>query len=102
MKFSKILARTKRGDTTNLAGGRAFARSPKGELVSILLTATHEDAFYRKGGATASRVRELVRAMDDKSFVARAAIHARTKAGMRLVSHLVAAELAGGATAPPG
>ena len=94
MKFSKLLGRLKHGDTTNLAGGRAFHQSPKGELVSILLTATLEDTFYRKGNATAERVRELVKAMDDKSFVAKAAIHARTKAGMRSVSHLVAAELA--------
>ncbi len=94
MKFSKLLARIKHGDTTNIAGGRAFAQSPKNELVSILLTATLEDTFYRKGSATANRVRELVKATDDKSFVAKAAIYARTKAGMRSVSHLVAAELA--------
>lgn len=94
MKFSKLLARTKRGDTKNLAGGLAFHQSPKGELVSILLTATLEDTFYRKGNATANRVRELVTAMDDKSFVAKAAVYARTKAGMRSVSHLVAAEIA--------
>jgi hypothetical protein len=94
MKFSKLLVRKKRGDTKNLAGGLAFQRSPKGELVSILLTATLEDTFYRKGNATAERLRELVKAMDDKSFVAKAAVYARTKAGMRSVSHLVAAELA--------
>lgn len=94
MKFSKLLARKKHGDTTNLAGGLAFHQSPKGELVSILLTATLEDTFYRKGNATANRVRELIAATDDKSFVAKAAIYARTKAGMRSVSHLVAAELA--------
>jgi 60 kDa SS-A/Ro ribonucleoprotein len=94
MKFSKLLARKKHGDTTNLAGGLAFHQSPKGELVSILLTATLEDTFYRKGNATANRVRELIAATDDKSFVAKAAIYARNKAGMRSVSHLVAAELA--------
>jgi hypothetical protein len=94
MKFSKLLARTKHGDTTNLAGGRAFHQSAKGELVSILLTATLEDTFYRSGNATANRVRDLVKAMDDKSFVAKAAVYARNKAGMRSVSHLVAAELA--------
>ena len=94
MKFSKLLGRRKHGDTTNLAGGRAFHQSPKSELVSILLTATLEDTFYRGGNATADRVRELIKAMDDKSFVAKAAVYARTKAGMRSVSHLGAAELA--------
>src|SRR6478752_5634445 len=38
----------------------------------------------------------LVAAAEDKAFVAKAAIYARTKGGMRSVSHLVAAELARG------
>ncbi len=94
MKFSNLLSRSKRGNTTNLAGGSAFTRTPKGELVSILLTATLEDSFYRKGNATMQRVRELIAAVDDKSFVAKAAIYARNQGGMRSVTHLVAAELA--------
>ena len=94
MKFSKLFSRMARGDTTNLAGGRAFTQSPKGEMVSILLTATLDDQYYRSGNATAKRVKELVAATEDKAFVAKAAVYARTKAGMRSVSHLVAAELA--------
>lgn len=94
MKFNKLLKRAARGDTINLAAGRAFTQSPKDELVSILLTATLGDQFYRSGDATAVRVKELVSAIDDKPFVAKAAIYARTRAGMRSVSHLVAAELA--------
>ena len=96
MKFNTLLKRAARGNTTNLAAGRAFTQSPKGELVSILLTATLGDQFYRSGDATVARVKELVVATEDKSFVAKAAIYARTKAGMRSVSHLVAAELARG------
>ena len=94
MKFSKLLVRKKHGDTHNHAGGLAFAQSAKTELVSILLTATLEDTFYRSGNATTARVRGLIGAMDDKSFAAKAAVYARTKAGMRSVSHLVAAEIA--------
>ena len=93
MKFSKLLSRMKHGNTTNFAGGRAFQASPENELVSILLTNTLEDAFYRKGNATADRVRALVSAMEDKSFAAKAAVYARNKAGMRSVTHLVAAEI---------
>jgi hypothetical protein len=96
MKFNTLLKRAVHGNTTNLAGGRAFTQSPKDELVSILLTATLGDQYYRSGDATAARVKELVAATDDKAFVARAAIYARTQAGMRSVSHLVAAELARG------
>ncbi len=96
MKFNTLLKRAARGNTTNLAGGLAFTQSPKSELASILLTATLGDQFYRSGDATAARVKELVAATDDKAFVAKAAIYARNQAGMRSVSHLVAAELARG------
>ena len=96
MKFNTLLKRRAGGNTNNLAGGRAFTQSPKGELVSILLTATLGDQFYRSGDATAMRVKELVAATEDKAFVARAAVYARTKAGMRSVAHLVAAEIARG------
>ena len=94
MKFNNLLKRFSRGNTTNLAAGRAFTQSPRMELVSILLTATLSDQFYRAGDATAARVKQLVAASEDKAFAAKAAIYARTKAGMRTVTHLVAAELA--------
>lgn len=94
MRFNTLLKRAIGGNTTNLAGGRAFTRSPKDELVSILLTATLDDQFYRSGDATAARLKELIASTDDKAFAAKAAIYARTKAGMRSGSHLVAAELA--------
>src|SRR5438105_992070 len=101
MKFNTLLKRAARGNTINLAGGRAFTQSPKDELVSILLTATLGDQFYRSSDATAARVKELIASTDEKAFVARAAIYARTKAGMRSVSHLVAAELAHGVKGAP-
>src|SRR5581483_3735221 len=96
MKFNTLLKQAARGNTTNFAGGRAFNQSTKEELVSILLTATLGDQFYRSGDATVARVKELVAATEDKAFVARAAIYARTQAGLRSVSHLVAAEIARG------
>src|ERR1700744_6610420 len=101
MKFNTLLKRAARGNTTNLAGGRAFSQSTKDELVSILLTSTLGDQFYRSGDATTERVKELVASTDDKAFVAKAAIYARTEAGMRSVSHLVAAELARGVRGAP-
>lgn len=96
MKFNNLFKRAARGNTTNLAAGRAFTQSPKGELVSILLTSTLADQFYRRGDATVARVKQLVAGMEDKAFIAKTAIYARTKAGMRSVSHLVASELARG------
>ncbi|MBN8711386.1 MAG: hypothetical protein BGO12_12195 [Verrucomicrobia bacterium 61-8] len=94
MKFNAIFKRFRGGNVTNLAGGRAFAESPKSELVAILLTSQLEDQFYRSGQATVDRLKELIAAEPDKEFVAKAAVYARHEAGMRSVSHLVASELA--------
>ncbi len=80
--------------TTNLAGGEAFAESPKLELVSALLTSTLKDEFYRSSDATVNRIKQLVAAIPDKQFSAKAAVYARNEAGMRSVTHLVAGEIA--------
>ncbi|MCB1232220.1 MAG: TROVE domain-containing protein [Verrucomicrobiae bacterium] len=95
MKFNQLLKRKlRKPDKVNLAGGQAHTQSEKLELVTILLTSFLEDQFYRKADATAARLRELVAKIADKRFVAKAALYARREAGMRSVSHLVAADLA--------
>lgn len=80
-------------DTTNLAGGQAFSQSPEMELVSILLTSFANDQFYRSADGTFTRLRELIKSCNPK-FVAQAAVFARTKFGMRSISHVAASELA--------
>jgi 60 kDa SS-A/Ro ribonucleoprotein len=86
--------KNKSGDTVNLAGGEAFTESSKLELVSILLTSILQDQYYRAADVTATRLRTLINGIADKKFVAKAAIYARTEAGMRSVTHLTAGELA--------
>lgn len=94
MKFNALFKRKVREpDSLNLAGGEAHAMSEKLELATIFLTAFLEDKFYRKADQTVARIRELIAAIPDKSFVAKAAIHARHEAGLRSVSHLAAVEL---------
>ncbi len=93
MKFN-FLKKRPRADAHNFAGGEAFVETPKLELASILLTSTLQDSFYRGADATTRRVRELVGSISDKRFIAKAAVYARTQAGIRSVSHLVAAEIA--------
>lgn len=94
MKFN-LLKRNRTGaNTLNLAGGEAFTESARLELVSILLTSTLKDQYYRAADVTAARLKQLIAQIDDKKFVAKAALYARTKAGMRSVSHLAAGELA--------
>lgn len=92
MRFNqKAVSRTK---TVNLAGGEAFKESPELELVSTLLTSFIEDQYYRKAQDASKRILQLVDELPDKKFSAKAAIFARTKYGMRSVSHLIAAALA--------
>jgi 60 kDa SS-A/Ro ribonucleoprotein len=84
---------TGRSKTVNLAGGEAYKQSPELELVSILLTSFANDSNYRSADDTLKRLKELIKECD-KKFVAQAAVYARTKFGMRSISHVVASDLA--------
>lgn len=79
--------------TTNLAGGAAYSQSPELELISILFTSFANDQFYRSANDTFERLKFLI-GICDKQFVAKAAVYARTKFGMRSITHVVASELA--------
>lgn len=92
MKFNKK-AQSAPTQTHNLAGGQAYKESAKLELVSILLTSFVKNQFYRGQDDTVERVKELISQIKDKTFAAKAAIYARTKFGMRSISHVVAGEL---------
>ena len=94
MKFNLKKRNPVAANTINLAGGEAFTQSDKLELVTMLLTCFLEDQFYRKANVTVKRLQELVTQIDDKLFVAKAALYARREAGMRSASYLVAGELA--------
>tara|TARA_R110002096_G_scaffold11515_2_gene42331 strand:- start:800 stop:2233 length:1434 start_codon:yes stop_codon:yes gene_type:complete len=94
MKFNLKRQKQTESTTINLAGGEAFTQSAKLELVTMLLTCFLENQYYRKAGDSAKRLQELIREINDKPFVAKAALYARREAGMRSVSHLVAGELA--------
>lgn len=79
--------------TENLAGGQAYTQTPELELVSILLTSFANDTFYKSANDTFETLNGLI-AKCDKQFVAKATIYARTKFGMRSITHCVASELA--------
>src|SRR6266568_5649717 len=80
--------------TINHAGGESFAQNPKLAFVSLLLTSFLKDQYYRSENETVNELVSLIDSITDKKFVAKAAIYARTKYGMRSVSHLVAGEIA--------
>lgn len=90
--MSRFNTPTKTTKVENLAGGLAYSHSPELELISILLTSFANDQFYRSSGETFARLITLI--IDcDKEFVAKAAVYARTKFGMRSITHVVASEL---------
>jgi len=79
--------------TVNLAGGEAYTMSPQMELISILFTSFVEDKYYESAGAELSRLQNLMEQCDPE-FVAKAAIYARDKYGMRSITHVAASVLA--------
>ena len=89
-KFNKKSTGTK---TTNLAGGEAFKLSDKLEIASILLISFIQNQFYRGADETVKRLGDLIAACKDKMFIAKAAIYARKRFGMRSITHIVGAEI---------
>lgn len=79
--------------TENLAGGQAYAQSNELALVSMLLTSFVNDQFYKSGSTTLNDLTALSEKIKDKEFVAKAAIYARDKFGMRSITHGLAGEL---------
>lgn len=92
MKFNRANAQPTK--TVNLAGGEAYQESPKLALVSLLLTSFVKDQYYRSAKKGMEDLISLIDKVPDKRFVAKAALYARTKFGMRSISHVAAAELA--------
>jgi len=78
----------------NAAGGNSFTQSPKLELVSYILSSMLSGDMYRSGDEVLNKIRELVTTIEDKEFIAKAALYARNEFGMRSTSHVLAGELA--------
>lgn len=93
-KFNKA---TKKKRTLNKAGGKAYNTSWEFKLVSILLTSFVRAQFYRSEEQTLDELKEIVRKVNPL-FAAKAAIFARTKFGMRSITHVMAAMLSKGAS----
>ena len=91
-KFNTTLPKQKTL-TENLAGGQAYAASDELALVSLLLTSFVNDQFYRNAQTSLDELRKLASKVKDKEFVAKAAIYARDRFGMRSITHALAGEL---------
>lgn len=97
MKFNKNKAAQKAALTLNHMGQKALQLSPEVELAGLLLTSFATDSYYRTEGESLNRLRELLNRVNAE-FAAKAAVFARYEFGMRSITHVVAAELASGAS----
>ena len=91
-KFNTTVTKSKTL-TENLAGGQAYAQSNELAFVSMLLTSFVNDQFYKGSNDTLKDLKTLSEKIKDKEFVAKAAIYARDKFGMRAITHALAGEL---------
>src|SRR5262245_44838624 len=94
-KFAKTAPRRRAAtlpDTTNYAGGAAYAQDPKVELASLLVTTMVTDGYYRTADEALARLRVLLDTVDPL-FAAKAAVYARNGDGLRSITHATAAEL---------
>lgn len=91
MRFSRTKTQMK---TVNFAGGKAYAQTPRTELIAIVLTTFLKDQFYRTNENTMKQIKKLVDNEKDKLFIAKLALFARHTYGMRSVSHLLATLIA--------
>lgn len=91
-KFNTTLPKQKTL-TENLAGGQAYSQTNELKLVSLLLTSFVNDQFYRDGKTSLVELKNLAEKIKDKEFLAKSAIFARDRFGMRSITHALAGEL---------
>lgn len=90
-KFNKrVISRSK---TSNLAGGFAYTRPLKEELVFAVLNTFLEDKYYESGDERIERIVDLVSKVDAK-FVSNLAIVCRKEFNLRSVTTVLLGELA--------
>lgn len=69
---------TRKADTTNEAGGRAYKLTPKQALAQYAATGCFNSTFYADAGEQVERVLELATEVDAE-FVAKTAVYSRAK-----------------------
>ncbi len=95
MKYNKTKAVEKPKTVVNHQGGASFGMAPKLELISLLATGI-ETKFYEAEGERETRLKNLIAEIskNDKNFVAKALVYARTVIGQRSVTHIGAVNFA--------
>ena len=80
--------------TRNRAGGEAFEKSPKLDLVGRLLANFLQNTFYESANTQLGELVQVAHKVADPLFLAKASVYARNVFGMRSVTHVVAAVVA--------
>jgi 60 kDa SS-A/Ro ribonucleoprotein len=95
-RFTKRISPTVASKPTavNYAGGQAYEKSAKTELVGRLMANFLQSTFYEKADMQLGQLVQVAHKVDDPLFLAKASVYARTVFGMRSVTHVVAAVVA--------
>ena len=81
--FSSIKSKLLRTDSTNEAGGRAYALAPKHALAQMAATGCFNGVFYASAESQLDEMRKLIDQVDDNAFLAKLAVYARERAYMK-------------------
>lgn len=84
----------KEADTTNAAGGKAYAMSAKNALAQLACTGTFNNTFYATADSQLAEVKKLVSQVDPE-FLAKLAIYSRESAFMKDMPAYLTASLIG-------
>jgi len=90
--MSKFNKKTK-STIINQAGGQAYSQSNELELMSLGITSMLRDLYYESSDDRVERLKDLI-SKNDKKFVAKTALYARNKCGLRSITHIIAGEIA--------
>ncbi len=91
--MSKFNSKKVKEKVENLAGGQAYKQSDEMAFVSLLLTSFVKDQFYKSANDTLEDLKNHVKKIKNKEFLAKSAIFARDEFGMRSITHALAGEL---------
>lgn len=91
--MSKFNTKKTKEKVENFAGGQAYKQSEEMAFVSLLLTSFVKDQFYKSTNETLEDLKNHVKKIKDKEFLAKSAIFARDEFGMRSITHALAGEL---------
>ena len=81
--FLSATTKTPAANTRNVAGGAAYALTPKHALAQLAATGCFSGTFYGSAQAQLDQLRGLIDQVDDNVYLAKLAVYARERAYMK-------------------